>query len=130
MDNETYQKYDRMVQATLINIYTMSKDDNKVILVNFDPKTDTDKCVVEIAKISQSLWNFDIEVDLPLFKFLMFKIKNKDARFKRYKKYSEKKVDVQELKMFVSKAYVETTMVYKEIYDAYYNPKTRKVEEE
>ena len=31
MDNETYQKYDRMVQATLINIYTMSKDDNKVI---------------------------------------------------------------------------------------------------
>lgn len=130
MDNETYQKYDRMVQATLINIYTMSKDDNKVILVNFDPKTDTDKCVVEIAKISQSLWNFDIEVDLPLFKFLMFKIKNKDARVKRYKKYSEKKVDVQELKMFVSKAYVETTMIYKKIYDTYYNPKTRKVEEE
>lgn len=130
MDNETYQKYDRMVQATLINIYTMSKDNDKVILVNFDPKIDTDKCVIEIAKISQSLWNFDIEVDLPLFKFLMFKIKNKDARIKRYKKYSEKKVDVQELKMFVSKAYVETTMVYKEIYDTYYNPKTRKVEEE
>lgn len=130
MDNGTYQKYDQIVQSTLINIYTMSKEDNKVILVNFDPKTNTDKCVIEIAKIAQSLWNFDIEVDLPLLKFWMFKIKNKDARIKRYKKYSEKKVDVQELKMFVSKAFVETTMIYEAIYNAYYNPKTRKVEEE
>lgn len=130
MDNGTYQKYDQIVQSTLINIYTMSKEDNKILLVNFDPKTDTDKCVVEIAKIAQSLWSFDIEVDLPLLKFWMFKIKNKDARIKRYKKYSEKKVDVQELKMFVSKAFVETTMIYEKIYNSYYNPKTRKVEEE
>lgn len=118
-----YKKYDSIVSDCIINIYSLSKEEKRIILTNFDPNIDTDKCVIEIAKIAQSLWNYDIEVDLPFIKYLLFKIKNKKINIKRYKKYTNKKVDVQELKQFVSHAYVETTMIFKDIYDEYYKPR-------
>jgi hypothetical protein len=52
----------------------------------------------------------------------MFKFKNKDIIVKRYRKFANNKIDVQELKNFVAKSYVKTTMVFAEIYNEYYKP--------
>lgn len=128
-EEQVYSKYDGIVQATLVNIYSMAKESGKIVLINFNPNIDTDRCIFEIAKIAKTIWNFEIQIDLPLFKYLILKLKTKDTNIKKYRKYIEKKTDVQELKQFVAKAYTETTMIYKEIYDAYYNHKLRKEEE-
>lgn len=127
--NEYYQELDRIVQSTLINIYSIANREGKIVLLNFDPKVNTDKCIIEIARIAVNVWRFEIEVDLPLFKYLMFKLKNKDMKIKRYKKFAENKIDVQELKNFVAKSYVKTTMIFDEIYSEYYKPLKKGKEE-
>lgn len=121
-NNKYYQELDRIVQSTLINIYSIANREGKIVLLNFDPKVNTDKCIIEIARIAVHVWRFEVEVDLPLFKYLMFKFKNRDIIVKRYKKFAENKIDVQELKSFVAKSYVKTTMIFDEIYNEYYKP--------
>ena len=128
-NNEYYQELDRIVQSTLINIYSIANKEGKIVLINFDPKVNTDKCIIEIARIAVSLWRFEVEVDLPLFKYLMFKFKNRDIIVKRYRKFVENKIDVQELKKFVAKSYVKTTMIFDEIYNEYYKPLKKGFEE-
>ena len=80
--NDRYNKYDKIVQDTLVNIYSTAKESGKIVLTNFNPDIDTNKCVFEVAKIAKNLWNFELQVDLPLIKYLKLKLKTKDVDIK------------------------------------------------
>lgn len=128
-DSKILKQYDDIVNKTLINIYSLSKSSNRIILVNFNPSDANHKCIFEIAKIASSLWRFNIEVDLKGIKLLLFKIKNPKT-VKKYRDYCTETIDIPKLISFMSSELSFAEDVFSDIYSEYYTYKPRKEEED
>ena len=103
MKEDLYNLYDRIINKTLVNIYSLSKEDKKILLTNFNYEDKEDKTILEIAKIAQSLWNFNSEISCSFFDYLKIKKQNKNFNIKRCRRYSDKKIDVKDVKNIVSR---------------------------
>ena len=125
MKEDLYNLYDRIINKTLVNIYSLSKENKKILLTNFNYEDKEDKTILEIAKIAQSLWNFNIEISCSFFDYLKIKRQNKDFNIKRYKKYSDKRIDVKDTKDFVSESENVDSTIYSEIYIDYYKERSK-----
>lgn len=125
MKEDLYNLYDRIINKTLVNIYSLSKEDKKILLTNFNYEDKEDKTILEIAKIAQSLWNFNIEISCSFFDYLKIKRQNKDFCIKRCKRYSDKRINVKDTKDFVSESENVDSTIYSEIYIDYYKERSK-----
>lgn len=64
--------YDAIIHITVVNLYTLSKEKNKIILKNFNRKDLSHKCILRIARIMNVLGE-KTEIILPPFKYWLYK---------------------------------------------------------
>lgn len=123
MNQEYYQKLDHIVEITLTNIYSLSKEKQKIVLNNFNPKNKDHLYFFHVALMARNMFSFPIEVDLGVIDtwFLNWKIHKFYDKIKRNKE--EKGINVEEVLTFMQPALKELgeEFSYSKIYEEYYS---------
>lgn len=123
IEEELYKQYDGIIGATVINIFSFSKNNNKIIFNNFDYKNKTHRVFLESAFLLSTTHKMDIYLNMPLFSFLYFKyfvIKKRNDKIFRIKEVQESGINIEEVAEFEAKSYNYTTSIFDYIYNAYY----------
>jgi hypothetical protein len=119
-------KYDSVCMMALINIYTLTKDQASIDLVNFNWNNDEHKFVFAVIVATQStLGDKPIYVDVPWYvrNYLNKKYKKVVGAIKKVPRKNEDGVNVQELLDFMrggAKEIVGSNFNFGDIYHAYY----------
>lgn len=79
--------YDNVIKVAIVNLYTLSKDTNKLNLRNLNFKNNAHLCILNIARIAHTLFGIEIYIDTKWYKFFYYKIKYKLNWCKRAKTY-------------------------------------------
>ena len=123
MDQQYYQKLDRIVETTLINIYSLSKDKQKIVLDNFNPKNKEHLYFFHVALMARNMFSFPIEVNLGAIDtwFLNWKIRKFYDKINRNQ--NEKGINVEQILSFMRSALdeIDEDFSYSEIYEEYYS---------
>lgn len=79
--------YNHLLNIAFINLYTLSKDNKKVILTNFSFNNKQHLLLLNIAKNLHNIYGYEIFVDDNFYNFIKYKIKHrKDTFIHRNKK--------------------------------------------
>lgn len=124
---ETLDLYDKIVNACMINTFSLSKDE-KIILRDFDKSSDMYMFEFEVAKMVQSIYSDrQIYMDMGLFEYLIFKFKHrKECKLKRIKHKDADlcELNIENMLLFVAEAYGfnidNFSDLYKDIYNLYW----------
>ena len=118
--------YDKIVNATTINVFSFSKN-GKIIISPFNKNNIRDKFLFEIAKNVYTLFrnsNREIYLDMKLIPYLLFKIKNRKYKFHRYTKNlditNNEIINPLLLLDYVCKEFGVTNNIIIDIYNKYY----------
>ena len=123
--NNIYQTYDKIIHSTLLNINAESKD-GKIFLRDFNKNNINHLYFFEIAKISQTFWNFQIVLDMPLLKYLRFKFSHRKLNIRKMKKKDyEKGFDIEEILNFIQESFKAPTCIFSNIYYTYYKKENK-----
>ena len=75
---EKYDLYDKIISSCMVNFYSFSKDNDKIILRDFFSKSNTYLFAFEVAKLVNAIYpNKQIYIDMPFIQYIFFKIKNR-----------------------------------------------------
>lgn len=126
MEKEHFIHFDNIVNATLINIYSLSKNNKKIeIILPTKDLPSLRKCIIEIALMAGSLFSMPVYFDLSIFEYIKLKFFNK--KFKKntlLKRMSRSKMQNSiysiELMSYVARENEDNISVYQLIYDEYY----------
>ena len=117
---ELYKKYDKIILATLTNIYTLSKDKKGICLNNFNFKNKNHLFFLEVSKISSQVFHKNIYLNMNIFRYLFLKL----TKFRKNKNicYSNKSIgiDIDSVLNFMKKEFNENDNIYIDIYNEYY----------
>ena len=122
-EEELYKQYDGIIGATVINIFSFSKNNNKIVFNNFDYKNKTHRVFLESAFLLSTTHKMDIYLNMPLFPFLYFKyfvVKKRNDKIFRIKKVQENGMNIEEVAKFEAESYNHSVYVFDDIYNAYY----------
>lgn len=123
--NNIYQTYDKIIHSTLLNINAESKD-GKIFLRDFNKNNINHLYFFEIAKISQTFWNFQIVLDMPLLKYLRFKFSHRKLNIRKMKKKDyEKGFNIEEILNFIQESFKAPTCIFPNIYYTYYKKENK-----
>lgn len=118
------EKYDQIIGATFTNLFSFSKEDNVIVLSNFIHNSKICLYAYEVAKMVSSIYNKKILLDMPLWKYLLFKIKKENRKINiGYNFKHIKQTDTLEMLEYVANAFNEPIGVFPDIYEMYYNRK-------
>ncbi len=113
MDN----KYDQMVNALMINMYSLGKEEGEVCLYNFNRYDPRHLAAIHIASMLKDIMGIKISVKTSLFNYLWMKWKFKKIHnIGRGKKGN---VDIEKELHHIEKTY-EATNRFADIYKEYY----------
>lgn len=76
----SFREMDEFIGEVISNFLDPYK---KINLMNFDPKKESHMCGFEIAGLCSNLWGYEIYLQMKWFKFLIFKLKNRNIIVKR-----------------------------------------------
>lgn len=114
---ERHPYFDKVINVALINLYTLSKEKQKIVLKNFNYKNESHRAIFEIAKIARDVFGFDIEFKGSIWHYLLTKIALKTKIISRTKEKNG--IDVSNFIHHIEEANEDPTL-FKEIYDFYY----------
>ena len=119
---EDYDLYDKIVGATIINIFSLSKDTDKIVLKNFDYKSHMHRVFLETAFSVNILNKKKVALDMPFISYLYFKyIKmRKRNSLLVHAKNTENGINIYDVADFEAKEFNKTIYVFEDIYNAYY----------
>ena len=118
---KNYDLFDQIVNTTLINIYSLSKQNKTIILENFNPKDKNHLYFLHVAITARDLFGFNIKVKLGWWKLfkLNFKLRKHYLRLQRAKSW-ESGINVPEVLNYMSPLFKDGDVSYAEIYEEYY----------
>lgn len=131
VDTEKLRKYDEICGAAFVNLFTLAKDSNPIVLCNFDPANKEHLFVLGVAKgLAGTLGK---KIGLDVNRFQLWKLNrgvDKDCRMVRVKEQdAELPIDPDELLSFMRPKAVEACgegFTFADIYNEYYNRKKGK----
>lgn len=124
-----YKEMDTVVQSTIVNLYTLSKDIKEIRICNFDSKNKDHLYLLSVANIASTLFNFPVKIKMNRIKLQFLKWRYPNL-YKNIQKCDEAfSFSVQTLledmqRMFIPHLGKEWN--YSDIYEAYYERKKRK----
>lgn len=81
-----YRLYDRVVNDSIYLFHSKLKNVDAVVLRNFNPKSYRDKLMLTLLELYTSIAHKQVYLDMPWWKYLIFKIKNfRNHNYARYK---------------------------------------------
>ena len=130
-NTDKLRKYDEICGAAFVNLFTLAKDSNPIVLCNFDPANKEHLFVLGVAKgLAGTLGK---KIGLDVNRFQLWKLNrgvDKDCRMVRIQEQdAELPIDPDELLSFMRPKAVEACgedFTFADIYNAYYNRKRGK----
>ena len=123
---ERYDLYDKIISSCMVNFYSFSKDNDKIILKDFNQNLKCYMFEFEVAKIVSSIYqDREIYIDMPFIQYIFFKIKNRKVKLKYIKKCEEvdNALNIEDMLDFVADSYGVEFSIFDEIYETYWNRK-------
>lgn len=125
MDKEKiYNLYDEILGVTLVNIYSLSKETEKIVFGNFNYKKTLHRVFLETAYIVNTLTKKEIGLEMPLIPFLYFKYikmrKRKNVLVRIKPEDNISKINIEEVADFEASAHGVSLTIFNEIYNSYY----------
>ncbi len=123
-----YKEMDNVVQATLVNLYTLSKDIKEIRIYNFDNKSKDHLYLLSIANIASTIFNFPVKIKMNRIKlqFLKWKYPNLYKNIQKCDEafsFSAKTLLEDMQRMLIPHLGKEWN--YSDIYEAYYERKKK-----
>ena len=123
-----YDKYDALVNITITNIYTLSKEEKNIVLVNFDKDNIDHIYFLTAAMTLSNMVNKPVKIKCDFFEWLKIKhkLKNKIQNFKEVKRITKVKdgIEPNSVLSFMAPAVknyeLNPDTVWGEIYNTYY----------
>lgn len=119
---EEYKKYDEVVYATFINMYSFAERTfNTIRFIKFEKDNDTHQLYLSIANQLSGLYGFKIEAPISF----LTKLFNK--KYRHIKSISENRnyIDIDEYNNFVCSGLKFPKEKIKDIYEAYYKKENK-----
>lgn len=122
---EKLDLYDKIITSCMVNTYSFAKENNKIIMQNFWPRPD----YLFAFQVANLVWvtnpNMTIYMNMPLIKYLIFKIKNRKIKMRWIRKCKEvdHAMNIEEMLDYVAKAYKVDYSIFEDIYDIYWSKK-------
>ena len=122
--NYKFDRYDEIINITMVNLYTMSKNKGEIVLTNIDRKNKDHLYLLRIALIAKDAFNFPLKIQTSFWKWLClnWRMRKLSRRVPRVKN-REDVVDVQRLLDFMYNPIAEhmgNDFKFADIYDAFY----------
>lgn len=118
MNENVYKLYDTIVANT---VYYFAQNKADIKIKNFDNKNLIHKYYFEIASMVSGLYNKQIYINMPLCKYIPFKIKNRKKVKLRW--ISNEKVKFESNIEEILKTMIDDISICADIYDTYYKEK-------
>lgn len=112
--------YNDLSNVVLINLFSLSKDNFKIVLKNFNRKDKNHLYMFEMAKICRNIFAREVYLDCGFFDFLFLKKKG-DKVYRIKKKDITNEIDIQDFLFHISKANEIDDGVWSDIYDEWWN---------
>lgn len=114
MNKEKY--YDTIINIALTNLYTLSKEDNRIVLSGFDRKNKNHLCLIQIAKYAE-MFGRDVYVKSSFIDRIVIK-KKLGLKVKNFKEECND-IYMDDFITYIEKAN-EDTNIFEEIYMEYF----------
>lgn len=119
-----YDLYDQAINAVLVNIYTLTKNDGQIILSDIDKKNKNHLLILRVALMAKDIYNFPLNIKTSLWHWTMLNWKmRKLTRVVPREKEKEINVEVQDLIDFMTpvlKQAINEDFEFANIYEAFY----------
>ena len=119
-----YDKYDQAINATMVNLYTLSKEKGKIILENIDRNNKNHLLILGVAMIAKDVYHFQLKLKTNFWNWVMLNWRmRKLSRFVRRERESDANVDVDALVNFMTPILqkdIGKFFCFENIYDAFY----------
>ena len=127
-EKEKFEKYDKVVNTVVMNVFVEQKRCGKILLWDFTPELPADRLYFNVAAIVADLNKEPIYLNMPFIAYLRFKWKRRKARKNlRYfgpiqarKLSDDNKTSIYLIMDFVAEQLNITHDFFKEVNDAYY----------
>ena len=121
---ELYNKYDEIINITLVNLYTLSKEKNEIILSGIDRNNKDHLYVLRIALIAKDVYGFPLKIRTDFWNWLCLNWRLRKLSRRVPKDRSNYEVtSVDELLEFMYpylKEYMGEEFKFGNIYDTFY----------
>lgn len=117
--NDLYNKYDKVSEVVLINLYTLSKKEQIVNLGNVNLKDKEHLYILMMVQNVNSVFGFEVRVEMNWFKLWRYNKKHNTA-FKHLKS-GEKGIHINSFLDHIRMANSLEPNFFADIYDAYYS---------
>ena len=127
-EKEKFEKYDKVVNTVVMNVFVEHKRCGKILLWDFTPELPADRLYFNVAAIVADLNKEPIYLNMPFIAYLRFKWKRRKTRKNlRYfgpiqarKLSDDNKTSIYLIMDFVAEQLNITHDFFKEVNDAYY----------
>lgn len=128
MDNNNikpFDKYDLFINNTLINIYTLSKDKDTIILKNFNRKNTLHLYFMTVSNLASRFFHKNIVLNTNIFSYILIKIQHYHIaksmkRTSNLNNENASVIDIDEVLRFMIGEMELTPDFLDELYKAYY----------
>lgn len=122
--NELFDKYDEIINITMINLYTLSKEKREIVLSDINRKDRNHLFILRVALIAKDVYNFPLKIQTSFWNWLclnwrMRKISHRVPRVKEY----DNPINVNRLIGFMQnpiKKYMGVDFEFANIYNQFY----------
>lgn len=84
--NELFNRYDEIINITMVNLYTLCKDSGKIILYGLDRKNKDHLFILRVALLAKDIYNFPLELNVDFWDWIVlnWKMRKLSRRVPRY----------------------------------------------
>lgn len=121
---ELFNKYDAIINITMVNLYSLSKGKREIILSNIDRKNRDHLFILRVALLAKDIYNFPLKLETGFWNWLVlnWRMRKLSRRVPRVKD-SGTLIDVQNLIDFMYVTFKETigeNFEFAHIYNQFY----------
>jgi hypothetical protein len=121
---ELFNKYDEVINIIMVNLYTLSKDDKKIVLSGLDRKNRDHLLILRVALMAKDIYNYPLSLKIGFWDSLIlnWKMRKLSRRVPREKKL-DNEISIPELLEFMYppvREYIGEDFKFSNIYNAFY----------
>lgn len=121
---ELFNRYDEIINITMVNLYTLCKEDRTIVISNFNRKNKDHLFVLRVALMAKDIYNFPLELKCDFWNWLIlnWKMRKLSRRIPRHTKQSNS-VNVSQLLEFMYppvREYMGEDFKFEHIYKQFY----------
>lgn len=84
--NELFNKYDEIINITMVNLYTLCKNNGKIILSGLNKKNKDHLFILRVALLAKDIYNFPLELKINFWDWIVlnWRMRKLSRRVPRY----------------------------------------------